>query len=538
MNKNTQVIILAAGFGSRLTPLTLRLPKGLLEIKKDIRILPHLLNYLKDFKNKTIVTGYNYKLWDKLIKQENLNKVFNNEYSETNSLYSLYLAIKDLDNVEGGVLIVTNDTLFLENIFDKETDYSWVNTLSSDVNKAEWEIIEIGNRIVDFRIRDLNKVYKKSEFEFITGASFIHQRDFNKFKQAVIKRVENPASKQNDYWEFALLDILADIDLRKYNCDQKLYEIDDFSDLLSFDNEAPCFKNDIYLNKIKEIFNVEFEDILNIEPVKKGMTNDSFSFNIKDKKYIARIPKEGSKSLINRYQEKDVYKKLENNKISEKVVYFETNEDIEHPLHGFKITEWINNAKSINGNNSKEVKNAIETYRNFHNQKLSVNFDFDILKLLDYYISIIGEEYKNLPKHIIDNEIKIRKMLEYHKLQNFPKVLCHIDSTAGNILIDKQGKIKLIDWEYAANSDPFLDIANLCMDCQYGLKEANWVLETYLQRKPTKEEKNRLYILIASVGLLWTYWCEYKKIYNEFYNDYYKIYYSATLKFVNKVKYE
>lgn len=538
MDKNTQIIILAAGFGSRLTPLSLKTPKGLLEIKKDLKIVPHLLSYLKDYKNKTIVTGYNYQSWNDLIKKENIKKIFNKEFTDANSLFSLYLAIKDLKTIKGGLLITTNDTLFLDDIFNKEFNYSWVNTLSSTTNKAEWEIIEKNKNIVDFRIRDLNKIYESDNFEFITGASFIHEKDFLKFKNAIIKRVENPISKQNDYWEFALMDILKDIELKKYNCDQKVYEIDDFKDLLTFNRKAPCFINDVYLNKIKEVFNAKFEDILDIQPVKKGMTNNSFSFKIKDKKYIARIPKDGSKSLINRYQEEKIYQKLKGNELVENLIYFETKNNIDDPLHGFKITEWINNSKTIDGHNYKEMELALNSYRKLHNQNLSVDFEFDILKILDYYISIIGEKYKTFPKHLLDNEAKIRKMLAYHKSKNYPKVLCHIDSTSGNILINKDNKIKLIDWEYAANSDPFLDLAGMCMDNEYGVKEANWLLETYLQRKPTKEEKNRLYILIASIGFLWTYWCEYKEIFNEFFRDYYKIYYSATLKFVNKVKYE
>ncbi|WP_051044001.1 sugar phosphate nucleotidyltransferase [Mycoplasmopsis bovigenitalium] len=93
------VIILAAGLGSRLTPLTLKVPKGLLEIKENTRILTQNLKYLENFDNKIIVTGYKRKKFTGIVQYYNLFEIYNKDFKDTNSLYSLYLALEQLKKV-------------------------------------------------------------------------------------------------------------------------------------------------------------------------------------------------------------------------------------------------------------------------------------------------------------------------------------------------------------------------------------------------------------------------------------------------------
>ena len=51
-------------------------------------------------------------------------------------------------------------------------------------------------------------------------------------------------------------------------------------------------------------------EIHNIHTLKKGMTNRSFSFKCNDKRYIMRIPGEGTDKLIDRKEEYDVYQQV------------------------------------------------------------------------------------------------------------------------------------------------------------------------------------------------------------------------------------
>ena len=59
---------------------------------------------------------------------------------------------------------------------------------------------------------------------------------------------------------------------------------------------------------LSDILNIDSKNIINLQPVKKGLTNESFTFNIKNKgKYVLRVPNETTSLLVNRKEEAEVY---------------------------------------------------------------------------------------------------------------------------------------------------------------------------------------------------------------------------------------
>ncbi|AIA29385.1 putative bifunctional choline kinase/phosphocholine cytidylyltransferase [Mycoplasmopsis californica] len=532
------IIILAAGFGSRLTPLTLKIPKGLLEIKENTRILTENLKYLSDFDNKIIVTGYMRKKFAGIIQRHNLVEVYNKDFKNTNSLYSLYLGLQELKNPEGGVFILTSDVIFSKDIFNQKYPNSWVNTQKSTENIAEWEVIKDAGNVKDFRVRDINQKYKSNNFEFLTGCTYIHKNDFSAFKEEVKKCVLNDELKINSYWEQALWNVLDDINLKTLPCDNYAFEIDNFNDLLTYNPDAPCFKEDIHLKKIMSVFSIDFDEISNIKPIKQGMTNDSFTFDIKNKTYIARIPKKGSHELINRYQEQEVYEKINNLGISESVIYFNTTDFIDSPLHGFKIAKFYTNATVANGNNYQHMKKAMHAFKDLHNKNIQINHEFDLLERMNYYVKIIGDHYAKINLQIKELQSQFNNIYHWYKAKKYPTHLCLVDTFFENVLILSDGRVKLIDWEYAGQADAYTDIAGYCLSCVYDQKQVKDALSVYLDRKPTKSELNRLYAQIIMQAILWVFWCEYKKQYQEFHHEYENELIMVANQYLKRFKYE
>ena len=107
-------IVLAAGLGTRLKPLTDHSPKCLTEVNKK----PILLNTLENLSeigipHCTVVTGY---LGDKIEtaagsshKGVEISYVKNEVYEKTNDMYSLWLA---RDVMEKGTIIIEGDVFF------------------------------------------------------------------------------------------------------------------------------------------------------------------------------------------------------------------------------------------------------------------------------------------------------------------------------------------------------------------------------------------------------------------------------------------
>ena len=61
---------------------------------------------------------------------------------------------------------------------------------------------------------------------------------------------------------------------------------------------------------ISDVLRAKKNEITHIEVLKQGMTNRSFLFTCRNKKFIIRIPGAGTGFLINRQQEFDVYETI------------------------------------------------------------------------------------------------------------------------------------------------------------------------------------------------------------------------------------
>ena len=96
------------------------------------------------------------------------------------------------------------------------------------------------------------------------------------------------------------------------------------------------------------------------------------------------------------------------------------------------------------------------------------------------------------------------------------KVLCHIDSVSDNFLFvkDENGEeqIKLIDWEYAGMADPHIDIAMFCIYSLFDKNQIDQVIDSYFMEGCPQNIRIKIYCYIAACGLLWSNWCEYKRI--------------------------
>lgn len=113
-------IILAAGIGSRLMPLTKNIPKSLVKIYDDKTILDLEIDYIlyQGIRKFIITVGYRAKKIRKHIKKKypELNVVFieNAKYDSTNCIYSLWLTKNVIDD---DVLLLHGDLVLDRNLF-------------------------------------------------------------------------------------------------------------------------------------------------------------------------------------------------------------------------------------------------------------------------------------------------------------------------------------------------------------------------------------------------------------------------------------
>lgn len=107
-------VILAAGKGTRLSPITDDLPKPMTEVN-GTRIIDNLLACLagQGFKKAVVVTGYHHRELEACLRpwadKIELVTVYNEVYGSTNNIYSLWLA---REHLAGGFYLFEADIFF------------------------------------------------------------------------------------------------------------------------------------------------------------------------------------------------------------------------------------------------------------------------------------------------------------------------------------------------------------------------------------------------------------------------------------------
>lgn len=201
-----QAIILAAGKGKRLQPLTKSVPKPLMKINnrtildRQIQIL--IKNGITDI---IIVTGYKSQLIKKHLERENLKIIVNRKFKKFNTLYSTWLIKK---YIKTDFIFLYGDLIFDEEMISSFLKQKHLASLIIDPNsKNDNHSVIIKNS----QIKNINLDRKKEKF----SGQFIGICKFTGSSVKIFKEsLENFASINNLEGEFVRLIKL----LIKKNC--------------------------------------------------------------------------------------------------------------------------------------------------------------------------------------------------------------------------------------------------------------------------------------------------------------------------------
>ena len=489
-NKPKNAVILAAGFGMRMVPINTETPKGLLEVKNE-PLIERLIKQLQEVgvSDITVVVGFMKEQYEYLIDDFQVKLAVNPDYATKNNLYSL----QRVAGILGNTYIVPCDLWCEENPFEEDELYSWYLMGHEEVEQSYFRVNKKQEIIISEKRRKGNRPY---------GICYLADKE----AKVVAKQLNIAAEEkrhEKSFWEVTL----EDKD-RKYIVypkmidDRKITEINTYEQLREIDRSSSHLETDALVN-ISKALEVPLEEIINIEVLKKGMTNRSFLFTCKEQKYIMRIPGEGTDHLINRKEEADVYRVLEGKKICDDVVYM-------NPENGYKITAYLDGARSCDSENKEDLKRCMAKLREFHNSKLKVSHTFDPFKQIVFYQSLWNGQASYYKDHEKTQKeiLSLKSFVEKYKEE---PVLSHIDSVYDNFLFTKEGDIRLIDWEYAGMQDPHIDIAMFCIYAGYDRKQADELMDLYFEGKCEKMTRIKIYAYMAVSGMLWSNWCEYKR---------------------------
>lgn len=486
-------IILAAGFGMRMVPINTETPKGLLEIHGE-PLIERLIKQLHEVGVSEIyvIVGFMKEQYEYLIDLYGVRLIVNTEYATKNNLHSIKLAAKYL----GNSYIIPCDIWCAENPFNQHELYSWYmvsDHLSGDSS------VRVNRKM------ELVTVTGSGEGNTMLGITYLVKKD----AAYVNERIHQLASDQRydgAFWEESLYSKNKMIIPAKLVPADAAVEINTYEQLRELDSNSNQLKSDA-IETASKALNTTPGAITRITVLKKGMTNRSFLFNCNGRKYIMRIPGEGTDKLINRKQEANVYQKINNKHICDNIVYI-------NPENGYKITEFIEGTRVCDPLNIMDVKKCMSKLRSFHEMNLQVDHEFDLFRQIDFYESL-WDGRKSIYKDYYQTKANVMSLKPYIDSQPQKRGLTHIDAVPDNFLFstdpDQQETIRLIDWEYAGMQDPHVDIAMFCIYSFYDKAQIDQTIQFYFKNNCPDSTRIKIYCYIAVCGLLWSNWCEYKR---------------------------
>lgn len=490
--KVNNAIILAAGMSSRFVPISYESPKSLIVVKGE-RLIERQIRQLKEagIDDITIVVGYLKEQFFYLEEKFGVKIVVNKDYYKYNNTSSLMCVADKLANT----YICSSDNYFTENVFESHVEKPFYSAVFANGKTNEYCLTyDKDGLITDVHIGGENKWY-------MFGHVYFDKSFSEKFVKILNEEYKKQITKE-ELWENMYMRHIEDLPLyiKKYD-DGIIYEFDSLKELRTFDKEVFDKLDSPILNVICKTLDCSINEIDDIQVLKAGMTNNSFLFSCKNKRYIMRIPGAGTDNIINRKDEYNNYQVIAGLNISDSIKYI-------NPNNGYKITEFIDNAKVCDPYNNHDLVLCMRKLREFHQMKLCVGHEFDLFERINFYEEL-RESKKSFYNDYLDVKYRVFKLREYIN-QNIENItLTHIDAVPDNFLINKDN-VFLIDWEYAGMQDPHVDVAMFCIYAGYNKVEIDNLINIYFQNNCAENIRLKIYCYIAVCGLLWSNWCEYK----------------------------
>ena len=485
-NRPQRAVILAAGFGMRMVPINTETPKGLLQVHGE-RLIDRLIRQLHQalIRDIRVVVGFLKEQYEYLIDEFGVELVVNPDYARKNNLHSVDRVRSALSDC----YVVPCDLYCTENPFRTHEFYSWYmvseapapdSTVRVNRKQALIPVSENGNRMI--------------------GICYLTADDGRKVSEKVHALCLD-SRMDGAFWEEALHAEGKMLPAARVVPEGQVVEINTYEQLRELDGDSDQLQNDA-IGTICRVFDASPRDITHITVLKKGMTNRSFLFTCRGKQYIMRIPGEGTDRLIDRRQEAAVYGAIRDVSLCDDVYYID-------PANGYKITAFLENARVCDPENPNDVRRCMAFLRKFHERRLHVGHSFDIFGQIEFYEQLwkgnpsVYADYRRTKEQILS----LRPYLEAHAGE---KVLTHIDAVPDNFLLTDDD-IRLIDWEYAGEQDPHVDIAMFAIYALYDRAQIDALIDAYFPEGCPGETRLKIYCYVAACGLLWSNWCEYKR---------------------------
>ena len=224
-------IILAAGKGTSLQPLTLKTPKSLYKLDRHSTVLQRMVRTIRKYDNTAeivVVAGFMYDHVKREVERENVIVVRNPFYATSSSIASLWFAKKYLERDNVTILnsdVVLEDRL-VKDVICKDTDKPYI-LVDSGKTSGKYNVQVQGDKVCVMS-KDLSSFY--AQYVCVTKLDAVSARFLLEEVDAMVNE-----EMYDQLFEDALVQMIFENDFDLYYKDIKDYswaEVDNVDDLI------------------------------------------------------------------------------------------------------------------------------------------------------------------------------------------------------------------------------------------------------------------------------------------------------------------
>jgi thiamine kinase-like enzyme len=244
------------------------------------------------------------------------------------------------------------------------------------------------------------------------------------------------------------------------------------------------------------------QEVIKLDRLGGALTNVCYKVTIGGASYVLRLAGEGTSDFIDRSAEEHNARVAAAAGVNAEVVYFDARD-------GTMVTRFVEGVSMNAGDGFDRDPGApvraARALERVHRLGRIFRSRFDVFAAIDDYLGHLRERRTPLPEGYYEVGRKARAVRRALEASPAPLVPCHNDPWPGNLL-DADGRIYLIDWEYSGMNDPMWDLADLSVEAGFDPGQDRAMMEAYCGGTASPALYSRLEIYKAMSDLHWSVW--------------------------------